>query len=175
MAAMTSLGNVAAKLPSTAFIGQRLRSTTGPACQVTLGRPASLAVRAEAAEGERKKTGLELREEFFLAAATGKERGLPEGAFLNDNVVDGPLVDITWEPYGDTCSAPEGSNLLKAAVDAGALTIDNRFCLTGQCDVCIIEIDGEVMRSCMKPVPTGQKNITCLVLDTDDAWEEMMV
>ncbi|CAI7808280.1 unnamed protein product [Closterium sp. NIES-53] len=175
MAAITSFGNLSVKLQSNAFIGQRLRSTAVPTCQVSHGRPASLAVRAEAADGDRKKTGAELREEFFLAAATGKERGLPEGAFLNDNVVDGPMVDITWEPYGDTCSAPEGSSLLKAAVDAGALTIDNRFCLTGQCDVCIIELDGEVMRSCMKPVPTGQKSITCLVLDTDDAWDEMMV
>lgn len=48
----------------------------------------------------------------------------------------------------------EGSSLLKSAVDAGALTIDNRFCLTGQCDVCIVEIEGgEVVRSCMVPVP----------------------
>ncbi|CAI5932362.1 unnamed protein product, partial [Closterium sp. NIES-64] len=93
MAAITSFGNLSVKLQSNAFI-------------VSHGRPASLAVRAEAADGERKKTGAELREEFFLAAATGKERGLPEGAFLNDNVVDGPMVDITWEPYGDTCSAP---------------------------------------------------------------------
>ncbi|CAI5506152.1 unnamed protein product [Closterium sp. Naga37s-1] len=105
MAAITSFGNLSVKLQSKAFIGQRLRSTAFPTCQVSHGRPASLAVRAEAADGERKKTGAELREEFFLAAATGKERGLPEGAFLNDNVVDGPMVDITWEPYGDTCSA----------------------------------------------------------------------
>eukprot|EP00897_Mesotaenium_endlicherianum_P001111 jgi/Mesen1/10/ME1044879C03918 len=35
------------------------------------------------------------------------------------------------------------------------MKIDNRFCLTGQCDVCIVEIEetGEVLRSCMKPVP----------------------
>ena len=47
-----------------------------------------------------------------------------------------------------------GSSLLKAGVDAGAFKIDNRFCLTGQCDVCIVEIEGgEVLRSCMKPVP----------------------
>eukprot|EP00270_Netrium_digitus_P008463 TRINITY_DN2531_c0_g1_i2.p1 TRINITY_DN2531_c0_g1~~TRINITY_DN2531_c0_g1_i2.p1 ORF type:complete len:222 (+),score=51.42 TRINITY_DN2531_c0_g1_i2:32-667(+) len=124
----------------------------------------------------RKKTGAELREEFFLAAATGKERGLPEGAFLNDNVTDGPIVEILFEPYGDTFEAPEGSNLLKAAVDAGALKIDNRFCLTGQCDVCILEMeDGEVLRSCMKPVPKGRKSITCLVLDSDAAWDQMMV
>lgn len=125
------------------------------------------------------KTGAQLRAEFFLAAATGKERGLPEGAFLNDDeaATDGaPLVDITWEPYGDTCAATEGSSLLKAAIDAGAMKIDNRFCLTGQCDVCIVEIQGgEVVRSCMKPVPSGQKSLTCLVLDTDDAWDQMMV
>jgi len=124
----------------------------------------------------RPKTGAELREEFFLAAATGAERGLPEGAFLNDSVTEGETAEITWEPYGDTCTALVGSSLLKAAVDAGAMTIDNRFCLTGQCDVCIVEIaGGEVVRSCMKPVPEGSKKLTCLVLDTDDAWDAMVV
>eukprot|EP00850_Spirogloea_muscicola_P014260 SM000101S09258 [mRNA] locus=s101:234777:235576:+ [translate_table: standard] len=119
------------------------------------GAERRIGARASAAEAPpRKKSGAELREEYFLAAATGKERGLPEGAFLNDNVTAGPLVDITWEPHGDTCIAPEGSSLLKAAVDAGALKIDNRFCLTGQCDVCTVEVDGgEVVRSCMVPVP----------------------
>ena len=64
-----------------------------------------------------------------------------------------------------------GSSLLKAGVDAGAFKIDNRFCLTGQCDVCIVEIEGgEVLRSCMKPVPEGGRSLTCLVLDSDDAW-----
>eukprot|EP00897_Mesotaenium_endlicherianum_P006797 jgi/Mesen1/6145/ME000314S05150 len=57
-----------------------------------------------------KKSGAELREEFFLAASTGAERGLPEGAFLNDPVTSGPLVDITWEPYGDVCAAPGGDD-----------------------------------------------------------------
>lgn len=125
---------------------------------------------------EQAKSGTQLREEFFLAAATGKERGLPKGAFLNDDVTDGPLVEVTFEPYGDSCLAPEGSSLLKAAVDAGALKIDQRFCLTGQCDVCILEMDdGEVLRSCMKPVPSGRKSISCMILDTDDAWGAMMV
>ncbi|CAI5457591.1 unnamed protein product [Closterium sp. Yama58-4] len=40
---------------------------------------------------------------------------LPEGAFLNDNVVDGPMVEITWEPYGDTCSAPLPASSLAMA------------------------------------------------------------
>ena len=61
------------------------------------------------------KTGKELREEFFMAARTGSERGLPEGAFLNDNTTGNePLTEITWEPYGDTCSAPQVSILAMA-------------------------------------------------------------
>eukprot|EP00850_Spirogloea_muscicola_P016194 SM000130S27081 [mRNA] locus=s130:25356:26542:- [translate_table: standard] len=150
----------------------RLRQTSAGS-----GAGRRTAARASAAEAPpRKKSGAELREEYFLAAATGKERGLPEGAFLNDNVTAGPLVDITWEPHGDTCIAPEGSSLLKAAVDAGALKIDNRFCLTGQCDVCTVEVDGgEVVRSCMVPVPAGRAALSCLVLDSDEAWDQMMV
>lgn len=49
--------------------------------------------------------------------------------------------------------SPAGSSLLRSAVDCGALTIDNTFCLTGQCEACMAEIDGEVVLSCMVPVP----------------------
>ena len=46
-----------------------------------------------------------------------------------------------------------GSSLLKSAVDCGAMTIDNTFCLTGQCEACMTQLDGEVVLSCMVPVP----------------------
>ncbi|GBG73503.1 hypothetical protein CBR_g16846 [Chara braunii] len=70
----------------------------------------------------------------------------------------------------------EGSNILKAAVEAGALTIDNRFCLTGQCDVCCVEMEhGEIIRSCMHAIPSGKSSITVLVVDSDEAWEAMSV
>ena len=49
--------------------------------------------------------------------------------------------------------ASAGSSLLKSAVDCGAMTIDNTFCLTGQCEACMTELDGEVVLSCMVPVP----------------------
>jgi len=55
-----------------------------------------------------KKTGQQLREEYFLAAQTGQERGLPEGAFLNDNTTgEEPQVELTFEPYGDKCHASQ--------------------------------------------------------------------
>lgn len=49
--------------------------------------------------------------------------------------------------------APAGSSLLKSAIGCGAMVIDNTFCLTGQCEACMAEIDGEVVLSCMVPVP----------------------
>lgn len=55
-----------------------------------------------------KKTGKQLRDEYFLAAQTGQERGLPEGAFLNDNTTgEEPQVELTFEPYGDKCHASQ--------------------------------------------------------------------
>lgn len=50
--------------------------------------------------------------------------------------------------------APAGSSLLKSAVDCGAMMIDNTFCLTGQCEACMTEVDGKVVLACMVPVPT---------------------
>ena len=67
-----------------------------------------------------------------MAAGTGKERGLPDGAFLNDNTTGKEAkTEILWEPYGDTCSAPQGSSLLRAGIEAGAFEITPAFCLTG--------------------------------------------
>lgn len=52
------------------------------------------------------KTGKELRDEFFMAALTGSERGLPNGAFLNDNSTgEEAKTEILWEPYGEKCTA----------------------------------------------------------------------
>jgi len=54
------------------------------------------------------KSGKELREEYFMAAKTGQERGLPEGAFLNDNTTgEEPQTEVTWEPYGDKITASQ--------------------------------------------------------------------
>lgn len=50
-------------------------------------------------------------------------------------------------------SAPAGSNLLRSALDCGAMELDNTFCLTGQCEACMAEVDGKVVLSCMEPVP----------------------
>eukprot|EP00898_Chlorokybus_atmophyticus_P000011 jgi/Chlat1/100/Chrsp1S03204 len=138
------------------------RSRASPASrQQTRRRPQAVrrervVVRCSADGGEEapvKKTGAQLREEYFLAAGTGGERGLPKGAFLNDDVEDGEMVEIEWLPYGEVVHAPVGSNLLRAGVNADAFRIDNRFCLTGQ----------------------GKKTIECMVIDSDEAWEQMMV
>ncbi|CAM9264921.1 unnamed protein product [Discosporangium mesarthrocarpum] len=114
-----------------------------------------------------------------MAVQTGGERGLPLGSFLNDTVEQGPgvpMVDIVWEPYGDQVSAPAGSSLLKSAVDCRAMVIDNTFCLTGQCEACMAEVDGQVHLSCMVPVPDdGRTEMEALVCNSDAAWDDMMV
>lgn len=43
-------------------------------------------------------------QEFFMAALTGQERGLPPGSYLNDTVEAGPGVtdvSVVWQPYED--------------------------------------------------------------------------
>ncbi|CAM9640048.1 unnamed protein product [Hapterophycus canaliculatus] len=56
------------------------------------------------------------------------------------------------------------------------MVIDNTFCLTGQCEACMAEIDGEVVLSCMAPVPTdGRTDVEVLVCNSDAAWDDMMV
>lgn len=45
-----------------------------------------------------------LLQEFFMAAMTGQERGLPVGSYLNDTVEAGPdvaQVSVVWQPYDD--------------------------------------------------------------------------
>eukprot|EP00210_Caulerpa_lentillifera_P007380 g7053.t1 len=122
-----------------------------------------------------KKTGQQLRDEYFMAAQTGQERGLPEGAFLNDNTTgEEPQVAITFEPYGDKINVSQGSSILKAGVEAGAFTIGPMFCLTGQCDSCMVELDtGEVKLGCMHSIPTDRSEMTITVVGTDEAWEAM--
>ena len=121
------------------------------------------------------KSGAELREEFFLAASTGMERGLPEGAFLNDNTTgDEPQVELTFQPWGGTVKASEGSSLLKAGVEAGAFEIGPEFCLTGQCDSCLVETDtGEAILACMNAVPKGREKMGLTVVASDEAWDAM--
>lgn len=130
------------------------------------------------ADGTRK-SGEEIRQEYFMAALTGSERGLPVGSFLNDTIEAGSdvaEVAMVWQPYDDKIVSPAGSSLLRSAVDCGALTIDNTFCLTGQCEACMAEIDGEVVLSCMVPVPDdGRTNVEALVCNSDAAWDDMMV
>lgn len=120
------------------------------------------------------KSGTELREEFFLAASTGQERGLPEGAFLNDNTTgDERQVELTFQPWGGTVKASEGSSLLRAGVEAGAFEIGPEFCLTGQCDSCMVETDtGEVILACMNCVPKREK-MELTVVASDEAWDAM--
>ncbi|CAM9163902.1 unnamed protein product [Laminaria digitata] len=126
-----------------------------------------------------RKSGEQIRDEFFMAAMTGSERGLPVGSFLNDTVEAGPdtlQVSVVWQPFDDEVQSSAGSSLLKSAVDSGAMTIDNTFCLTGQCEACMTELDGEVVLSCMVPVPAdGRTEVEALVCNTDAAWDDMMV
>ncbi|CAN0338083.1 unnamed protein product [Ectocarpus sp. 12 AP-2014] len=126
-----------------------------------------------------RKSGEQIREEFFMAAMTGQERGLPPGSYLNDTIEAGPDVEqvsVVWQPYEDKVLAPAGSSLLKSATECGAMVIDNTFCLTGQCEACMVEVDGEVVLSCMVPVPAdGRTDVEALVCNSDAAWDDMMV
>eukprot|EP00752_Nemacystus_decipiens_P004441 g4054.t1 len=126
-----------------------------------------------------RKTGEQIREEFFMAAMTGQERGLPPGSYLNDTVEEGPdvaQVSVVWQPFEDKVSAPAGSNLLRSALGCGAMELDNTFCLTGQCEACMAEVDGKVVLSCMVPVPDdGRTDVEALVCNSDAAWDDMMV
>lgn len=110
-----------------------------------------------------------------MAASTGSERGLPDGAFLNDNSTgDEPKVEITWQPYGDKIKSCQGSSLLRSGVEAGAFEIGPEFCLTGQCDSCLVELDsGEAILACMNAVPKGRESMEVTVIASDEAWEAM--
>lgn len=59
-------------------------------------------------------------------------------------------------------------------MEAGAFTITPMFCLTGQCDSCMVELDnGEVKLGCMHSIPADRTEMTITVVGTDEAWDAM--
>ena len=63
-------------------------------------------------------------------------------------------IEIEW-PNGNCSFVQTGEDWLKVALEAGVDIPTG--CLVGSCGACEIEVNGEVIRACIKTVPNKKK------------------
>ncbi len=79
----------------------------------------------------------------------------------------GSIKRIKW-PNGKVSKALAGENWLEIARSAG-VTIPTG-CLTGSCGACEIEVNGEVVRACISPIPESSNEEINIDFFSDPYW-----
>lgn len=122
--------------------------------------------------------------------AVGEERlkqGAVAGTYWGPDAAEGTgevLLHFDTGSRQITASARVGENILRAAERAGAMVPDLDFCFEGTCCHCEMEVaggapevgyradpsTGDLVRSCICPVPAGRRELRVRILSEEDAW-----
>jgi len=119
-----------------------------------------------------------------------KESAVP-GMYWGDRADLGEEVSVKFTTGSDTVtvSANAGDNLLKVAEQCGAMAVTDDFCFEGSCCHCEMEVNGgavevgyraevcggELVRSCLCPVPRGRRTVEVNIINSDDGWDDLIV
>ncbi|KAG0557667.1 hypothetical protein KC19_11G148000 [Ceratodon purpureus] len=119
-----------------------------------------------------------------------KESAIP-GMYWGERTNLGEEVSVNFTTGSDTVtvSANVGDNLLRVAEQCGAMVVTDDFCFEGSCCHCEMEVNGgaaevgyraevkggELVRSCLCPVPNGRRTVEVNIINSDDGWDDLML